>query len=401
MQSTLAKLSLCRTSALGGRRYRCAACDSECRLHNSCGDRHCPQCSGAKRADWLSKTAELLLPGVDYFQVVFTIPETLSALALGNRREIFNLLFRSAWRSLKQVIKDEQQFEAAAAMVLHTWNQKLDAHVHVHALVPGGGPSLSAEGRWIRSRRRSPKPGDARRPWLVDADTLRTEFRRVFLQGLKRLHRRGELRLRDDWSHLQDEAAFAAWLKPLEQIAWVTYIEPPPCETSSPQHVLKYLARYLTGGPISDGRLIAHEDGTITFSARSGRTRGGDPADVEAVTLKGAKFVRRWCLHILPKGFVKTRRFGGYSNHHCQRYLAECHSLLPAAGDTSSDVTSDGTASEGTPLTCAESNDVSTDGTGRVCPACGRPLLLLSQGDRPGWAAVMASPHRPVWYDDG
>ncbi len=118
VQSTLAKLSLCRTAALGGRRYHCSSCDHECTVYNSCGDRHCPQCSGAKRADWLSKTAELLLPGVEYFQVVFTIPDSLSALALGNRTEIFNLLFRSAWRSLKQVIQDEQQFEAAAAMVL-------------------------------------------------------------------------------------------------------------------------------------------------------------------------------------------------------------------------------------------------------------------------------------------
>ncbi len=98
---------------------------------------------------------------------------------------------------------------------------------------------------------------------------------------------------------------------------------------------------------------------------------------------------------------MKTRRFGGYSNHHCQRYLAECHTLLPDAGDTSSDVTSSGTVSDGTTLTCAESNDVSTEGTGRVCPACQCPLLLLSHRDRPGWAAVMASPHRPVWYDDG
>ena len=96
VQSTLAKLSLCRTAAMGGRRYRCGSCESECTVYNSCGDRHCPQCSGARRADWLASTAELLLPGIEYFQVVFTIPDTLSSLALGNRREIYDLLFQSA-----------------------------------------------------------------------------------------------------------------------------------------------------------------------------------------------------------------------------------------------------------------------------------------------------------------
>ena len=131
VQSTLAKLELCRTDALGGHLYRCDPCDFECRVNNSCGDRHCPQCAGAKRADWLDSTSQLLLPGITYFQVVFTIPDKLSSLALGNREEMYDLLFRAAWKTLKDVIADEQLFEAAAVMVLHTWNQMLEAHAHV------------------------------------------------------------------------------------------------------------------------------------------------------------------------------------------------------------------------------------------------------------------------------
>ena len=324
VQSTLAKLSLCRTATMGDHRYRCEQCNTECRVYNSCGDRHCPLCAGAKRADWLESTAQLLLPELDYYQVVFTMPAELSSLALGNRKVMFDLLFRSAWRSLKQVVEEEQQFEAAAAMVLHTWNQKLDAHVHVHALVPGGGPSLKKPGTWRKSR--PPAHENQRRPWLVDADDLRVEFRDRFLGGLRLLHNKGDLKLTDEWSHLNDKPAFDAWLEPFEQISWVTYIQKPP-KDSSPEHVLKYLARYMTGGPISDRRLVSHDDGIVTFSARIGKTHGGSD-ETEEVPLSGVEFVRRWSLHILPKGFTKSRRFGGYSNHHRQRYIAECRELL-------------------------------------------------------------------------
>ncbi len=121
VQSTLAKLSLCRTAALGGRRYRCDDCEHECVLYNSCCDRHCPQCAGAKRADWIDSTKKLLLDGVNYFQVVFTLPSELSSLALGNRGKIYDLLFASAWSALKETIEKEQGFDPAALMVLHTW----------------------------------------------------------------------------------------------------------------------------------------------------------------------------------------------------------------------------------------------------------------------------------------
>lgn len=130
VQSTLAKLSLCRTAALDGRRYRCGDCEHEGVIYNSCGDRHCPTCSGAKRADWLDSSSRLILDGVDYYQVVFTLPGDLSRLGLGNRRAIYDQLFASAWSALKKAIEAEQGYDAAALMVLHTWNQKLDAHPH-------------------------------------------------------------------------------------------------------------------------------------------------------------------------------------------------------------------------------------------------------------------------------
>ena len=141
----------------------------------------------------------------------------------------------------------------------------------------------------------------------------------------------------------------------------------------------------MTGGPISDRRLISHEDGIVTFSARTGKTHGGSD-ETEDVPLSGVEFVRRWSLHILPKGYTKTRRFGGYSNHHRERYIAECRALL----------TTDGSA----PVTAgdAELNELPSQ---HLCPTCHLPLRIVSRTNRPGWSIVMNSPYRPHWYNDG
>ena len=413
--STLAKLELCRTSALGGHLYRCDPCDIECRVNNSCGDRHCPQCAGAKRADWLTSTSQLLLQGVTYFQVVFTIPDTLSSVALGNRKAIYDLLFHSAWKTLRDVIADEQGFEAAAVMVLHTWNQKLEAHAHVHALVPGGGPTLTGDRRWIKSRRvgkgirtqlperpagccaqLSPDPvSNCDGKYLCNSEELKSKFRDNFLAGLKRLHARSKLNLNGDWEFLQDNAAFNDWLKPLESITWVAYIEPPPYEHCPPEQMAKYLARYLTGGPISDRRLVSHENGFVTFLARVGNKTGGSD-EVEPIRLRGAEFVRRWCLHILPKGYTKTRRFGGYWNGRCEEYIAECRALLAENG------VSDIAAVAATELAALSLTPPAfIDDTTPCCPKCKAKMRWICSDEKPSWRIIMNSPHRPHWYRDG
>ena len=150
-------------------------------MYNSCGDRHCLTCSGSKRAQWVEKTEALLLDGVNYFQVVFTLPKALSRLALGNRKQIYTLLFRASWQAIEKTVREEQGYEAAAALVLHTWNQRLDAHAHVHALIPGGGPSLLDPGSWKATTRR----GVDSPTYLVDASQLRRNYRDFFLAGLE------------------------------------------------------------------------------------------------------------------------------------------------------------------------------------------------------------------------
>ena len=142
----------------------------------------------------------------------------------------------------------------------------------------------------------------------------------------------------------------------------------------------------MTGGPISDRRLISHEDGIVTFSARTGKTHGGSD-ETEDVPLSGVEFVRRWSLHILPKGYTKTRRFGGYSNHHCERYMAECRELLAI--------------DESAPVTAGDAVLSETPPREHLCPNCQIPLRSVSRTNRPGWSIVMNSPHRPHWYNDG
>lgn len=388
VQSTLAKLSLCRTAALGGRKLQCQSCEHQCIVYNSCVDRHCPQCAGAKRADWLTRTEQLLLPQVNYFQVVFTLPDLLSAVALGNRRAVYALLMQTAWRALKEVLREQQGIEPAALVVLHTWNQELDHHVHVHVLVPGGGPSLDGT-RWVTTRH--PKHRRRKKPYLVDNELLGAKFKEHFAAGLKRLHTKGLIAfdppvLPARVNEAPDEPDFAEWLDRIAEQAWNVFIEAPP-ENSQPQHMVKYLARYLTGGPISDGRLISHEQGEVTFWARSKNKQTGNRP--RPFSLPGVEFVRRWSMHILPKGFTKTRNYGGFSCRHRQDYLRRCRELLQIA------------VPEDEPQTSPPLEDESPEAT-VTCPQCEGPMTCVESTSRPSWRDLFREQATcPPWYQPG
>jgi hypothetical protein len=386
VQSTLAKISLCRTAALGGRTLECDSCDYRTVIYNSCGDRHCPRCAGAKRANWLDKTEELLLPQVNYFQVVFTLPDTLSSLTLGNRREVYALLMRAAWRALDEVLRAEHGMQPAALLVLHTWNQELDAHPHVHALVPGGGPSADGQ-RWIttghrRHRRR-------KKPYLVDNRLLGEKFQQHFVAGLKRLHRKGEiafeppLLIGEEKGVILGRQSFDEWLDGEAAPSWNVFIEGPP-KNSSPQQMLKYLTRYLTGGPMADSRLISHEQERITFWARSKNKASGNQP--RPFTLSATEFVRRWSLHILPKGFTKTRCYGGFSCRHRGEYLQRCRELLRIA------------AAEASPAASPPATTAAAEPT-VDCPHCPGKLIAVQFTARPSWRDLFRDPAiRPLWY---
>ena len=394
VQSVLAKLSLCRTAALGGRKLECDTCESTCYVYNSCGDRHCSQCSGSKRYDFSERASKLLLDGIDYYQVVFTLPSELSGMALGNRQLLADLLFQSAWKSLQKTIRNEQGYEPAATMVLHTWNQKLDAHWHVHALVPGAGPGVG-NGDWQTST--SPAgSSNSDDHYLVDAIKLRQTFRKHAIAHLNRLRKRGELKLDADseFGDLQEEDAWQSLLDHISSLEWVSYIQPPPAGSSGPNDLVRYLTRYLTGGPISDSRIVAADEHEVTFMAREGTTQGGESIQVP-VTLSSLEFTRRWCLHIQPDQVTKVRYFGGWSNRQMASYQGRCIKAMDRANVPLSDTALD--------FPPAESETLAFDGkeSELTCPHCEDGILrLLETYPRPSWREIFSrgSELMPRWY---
>lgn len=377
MQSVLAKLSLCRTQALGGNTYQCDSCGDVIGVYHSCGDRHCPQCSGRKRYDFAQRASKLILPDVTYYQVVFTVPSDLSQMALANRMSMAELLFQSAWKSLRKSIRNEQGYSPAAMMVLHTWNQQLRPHWHVHALVPGAGPSNAGE-----SWKRATAPEGAANSdgfYLVDALNLRESFRRHAIAHLKRLRKAGKLKLSGKFADLQDDAAWESFCDKLSKVDWVSYIQAPPTKTSTADQVVRYLTRYLTGGPISDQRIVAADKHAVTFMAREGKQVGGEACQVP-VTLSTSEFIGRWCDHIQPNQLTKTRYFGGWCNQQRDAYLGQCQRLLEIEAPPA-------VQAEPRPPLC--------------CTQCEQPTLrLLHQTPKPSWSDVLSHrDHRcPEWY---
>ncbi len=403
MQSTLAKLSLCRTRALGGQTYQCNDCSEITEVYHSCGDRHCPQCSGCKRYDFAERSEQLILEGVIYYQVVFTLPGQLSELALANREAMADLLFESAAASLRSTIRREQGYDPAAMMILHTWNQQLQPHWHVHALVPGGGPSLSHEKLRQEQWKSAVSPLGAANSdeyYLVDAINLREAFRKAAITRLRRLYASGELKLGGKFYNLKDESAWIEFCDELAELDWVSFIQPPPTKSCTAEQVVRYLTRYLTGGPISDSRIIAADTQHVTFMAREGKRVGGEREQVP-VTIPILEFVRRWCEHIQPQQLTKTRYFGGWCSRKRTEYQATCRRLLGQGTGHDIDEDECAKAAGQHPSPAGLGDDSTETGTKHRCPACdSHSLRLVGQTPKPAWSRVLAhlDERCPEWY---
>lgn len=230
--------------------------------------------------------------------------------------------------------------------------------------------------RWITAKHPDP---NYRKLYLVDVVELGRAFRKRYLLGLKRLVRQGKLKLEGEWSRLEDPQELRRWCEELKRTDWNVFVEGPPRGESRPVHVLRYLTRYLSGGPIHDGRIIADEDGWIKFWARSKDKRKQGRREVKK--LRGAEFVRRWAMHILPKGFVRSRRYGGYHTTQSQVYLQRCRELLPP---------SDEETEQGDQFSPA------TTSTDYECPHCQVALECTSNVRRPSWKHIF---EREVYRD--
>lgn len=385
VRSTLNKIGLCRTEALGGHEYHCQQCDKNVIVANSCGDRHCPTCRGARRRDWLERVSQRLLDGIDHYQVVFTLPEQLRALVLGNRRELFNLLFRAANQALAGSLRHEHQMQSASLTVLHTWNQKLEFHPHVHCIVPGSGLSVDGE-RVVHTR----LPGAV--PHLVDHADLKQRFRECFLHGLQQLRAKEQLQFAGSTLPLADAESWQHFMNKLTRIEWVAHITAPPGKAES-DTILKYLARYISGGPISDSRLVSTDDHRVTFMARSGQVSGGVREKVP-VTLSQLEFVRRWCLHVLPSQFTRVRYYGQWSPRNIEPYLERLAIQLDSDTDTNAPLADDATVFDVGELNAPEGYMAASAAEPEVpcCPNCKSQLILHRVHARPPWSHLLATP---------
>jgi len=307
-------IGACRTAALGARREQCDHCSQQSLVFHSCRNRACPKCQARSRDRWLARTARELLP-VPYSHVTFTLPHQLCQLAIRNPRVMYNILFQAASEALLTLGADSRHIGAHLGFlaVLHTWDQQLRPHPHLHCLVPAGGIAPD-HSRWVRTRR--PR-------YLMPTSVLAARFRNQFLKSLWRAYRCNKLRLGGALAPLKKTAEFHRLYSKLKPMKWVVDARPP---FGNPEHVLQYLARYTHRVAISNGRLIDLQDGEVTF-------RGRDSADHNQQKLKklGAiEFMRRFLLHVLPKGFVKIRHFGFLAHPERRAALQLARELLGA-----------------------------------------------------------------------
>ena len=345
-------IEACRTPLLGGVVEWCDQCQYTHTRYRSCRNRHCPKCQGEARAKWLEQRSAELLP-TDYFHLVFTLPAPIAAIALHNQDIVYNILFRTVAETLLTIAADPQRLgvETGFFTVLHTWGQNLHFHPHLHCVVPGGGLSPDQD-RWIA--------GD--RKFLLPVKVLSARFRRLFLEALAKAYAAGELHFFGDLTPLCAPTAFARYLAPLQDKKWVVYAKAP---FGGPQHVLEYLGRYTHRVAISNRRLLALQDGQVSFEWKDYRNAGKS----NVMTLPAEEFIRRFLQHVVPTGLQRIRYYGFLANCHrkakltlCRQLLATtCSLLLPQPAD------------------CRDLLAALLRTNSQLCPQCGKGILIRLQ----------------------
>lgn len=312
----MSAIESCRTAVLGGHVAACIKCSHQHIAYNSCRNRHCPKCQGNAAQNWMQARMEDLLP-VEYFHVVFTLPTQIADIAYQNKAEVYGLLFKASAETLLTIAADPKHLGARIGMtsVLHTWGSAMMHHPHVHVIVPGGGVSPDGS-RWIACR-----PG-----FFLPVKVLSRLFRRLFLEGLVRLHQMGKLAFFGELAGLADPEAFAAHLAPLRRTDWFVYAKPP---FGGPEAVLAYLSRYTHRVAISNHRLITADAGTVAFRWKDYRIKRGDRMKI--MRLPVGEFIRRFLNHVLPSGFHRIRHAGFLANGIRRGRIKTIRCLLDAA----------------------------------------------------------------------
>jgi hypothetical protein len=338
----------CRTAALGGHVARCEDCNHTAIAYNSCRNRHCPKCQGAAAKQWLAQHEAELLP-VPYYHVVFTLPAEIADIAYQNKAVIYDILFKASAETLITIAADPKHLGARVGItaVLHTWGSALTHHPHVHMIVPGGGLSLDGKS-WVSGR-----PG-----FFLPVRVLSRLFRRLFLERLTAAHK--QLQFFGRYAPLADAQAFATDLAPLRKTEWVVYSKRP---FGGPSAVLAYLSRYTHRVAIANSRLIALDQQGVTFKWMDYRIEGHDRYKV--MTLATDEFIRRFLIHVLPKGFHRIRHYGLLAKTSCADNIALARKLLTV------------------PERQAEpANGTAADRNEAACPCCGGRMIGIETFQR-------------------
>ena len=342
----------CRTAALGGHVARCqnAACGHATISYNSCVNRHCPKCQGAAAREWLAAREAELLP-VPYFHQVFTLPAQIADIAHQNKAVIYDLLFKASAETMLIIGADPEHLGARIGFisVLHTWGSAMTHHPHVHMIAPGGG--ISPDGtRWIACRR----------GFFLPVLVLSALFRRLMIEKLAAAHKAGKLRFFGEHAHLACADAFAAFLAPVRNMDWFVYSKRP---FSGPKAVLAYLARYTHRVAISNRRLVAADASGVTFTFKDYRIEG--PGRYKKMTLETGEFIRRFLIHVLPKGFHRIRHYGLLASSTRAENLATMRILIAMAVPASKKNRS---CNADAPVPGAPVH---------LCPCCGSPMRII------------------------
>jgi len=341
----LTAILYCRTAVLGGHVDACSRCGYQAISYNSCRNRHCPKCQANARDRWLDARCRDLLP-VPYVHVVFTLPHQLAPLALQNKPEIYSLLFRASAETLLQIAADPKHLGAEIGFfsILHTWNQQLLHHPHIHCVVPAGGLSPD-HCRWI----------PAANNFFLPVKVLGRVFRGKFVAGLRRLHAEHKLGFHGKLIPLQSRKTFSAMLRSLFRTDWVVYSKRP---FAGAEHALHYLGCYTHRIAISNHRLVSLQDGRISFRWRDSAHKNKK----RIMSLAVEEFLRRFLLHVLPRRFVRIRYFGFFANRNRAECVPLCFELLPTS---TSLLRSTCSAAPVRPMW--------------LCPKCGAPMVLLER----------------------
>lgn len=340
----MSAIERCRTAALGGHVARCADCTYTTIAYNSCRNRHCPKCQGAAAKDWLADREADLLP-VPYYHMVFTLPAQIADIAYQNKAVIYDLLFKVSAETMLTIAADPKHLGARIGItsVLHTWGSAMTHHPHVHMIVPGGGISPDSS-KWVSCR-----PG-----FFLPVRVLSRLFRRLFLEKLMAAHAAGRLNFFGDHTPLADTQAFAAHLAPLRRSEWVVYSKRP---FGGPEAVLAYLSRYTHRVAIANSRLIAFDQHGVTFKWKDYRTEGRDR--YKCMTLGTFEFIRRFLIHVLPKGLHRIRHYGLFAKGACADNIARARELLAVAKPE------------------AQPTDAAADPSKPTCPCCGGRMIII------------------------